>query len=344
MVGTREGIDLKSLAIPFVAVTWLLSAAPALASSVEIGPTDDAAQPCINAYYGIGEVVDYAKAYKCFESLKVYQFMVLMQLNGQGVPASAAKAKEIMDEWRKANPNYTDEVLVNSNRRIAELLKKKTIDVPVSPKLDYCNDVASFGFEWRFCSSLDSTLSEQSTNQEFAKIRAKLSSKDVVIWDAVMKSFADYVQTEGNRGEDRYAGGSMAAQGYDDQQIYVRNSFLHFAQSSFIDMKLEPASKDVLATSEKTMNDAYNEAIAHYENTDEIDDTDSELTKTEADYLDQAKSNLDASQKTWLVLRNQCEELAKRIYNEKTGVDWGVSARNALTLVRAADIKQATVE
>lgn len=339
---------MKSRTLLFVAATWLLSAFPAWASNRDanrdVGPTDDVAKPCINAYYGIGEVVDYTKAYKCFESLRVYQFMVLMQLNGQGIPASAIKAKEIMDEWRKKNPNYTDEALF-ANDRMADILKQKTIETPVSPKLDYCNDVASFGYEEHFCADLDNTLSEQNTNQAFAKIRAKLRPEDAAHWDAVVKSFEDYLQTEGDLGEDEYAGGTLAPVGYNNQQIYVRENFLRFAQRSFVDMKLEPVEGSELAASENAMNSAYDEAVAHYENTDDPgDDADSnsDFVETEKRYLEKAKSDLAASQKSWVVLEEECAKLAASIYGNKSKADWSVSAKNALALVRAADIKQAT--
>jgi hypothetical protein len=318
-----------------IAITLLISSQ--YSSAYTVNPTDEAAQPCIKAYYGIGQPIDYAKAYKCFNSLHVYQFLILMQLNGDGVPASVDKARKLMKEWQASQPETFITNPFPDDGRVLKILKSTTAKIPPLPRVDFCNDFAIFGFEVRFCSSLDNTLSEQKTNKAFAAIRVNLPSKDAVLWDQIVNLFNEYVNAEGKRGEDAYGEGTLAPTGYDDQQIYVRNSFLTFAKATFIYMKLTPATRDQLSSAEVAMKRAYDSDIDWYSEGDAYQDLNAKS------YLSDIKTNLYMSQKTWVDLRDKCSELAVILYRKKAGVNWGLSLKYEMTLVRTEDIKQSTL-
>ena len=324
----------KILTSTVIVITFLISSQNVSANTVN--PTDEAAQPCIKAYYGIGQPVDYAKAYKCFNSLNVYQFLILMQLNGDGVPASVDKARKLMKEWQASEPETFIMRSFPDDSRVLKILNSRTTRIPPSPRIDFCNDFAFFGFEYRFCSSLDNTLSEQKTNKAWAAIRAILPSKDTVLWDQIVKLFDDYVNAEGKRGEDAYGEGTMAPTGYDNQQIDVRKSFLTFAQSTFINMKLPPATRVQLSSAEAAMKRAYDSDIAWYAEGEDYQDPNAKS------FLSKSKTDLAASQKIWIDLRDKCSELAVSLYRKKAGINWEISLKYEMTLVRTEDIKRST--
>lgn len=331
-------------AILLLAVFWPTQA---LARDIETDPTDPSATACVNTYYGIGEAVDYVKAYKCFDDLHAYQMLILMQLNGQGVPADLGKARALMDEWRKLHPDWTSGGLFPDGDRLLRILADKNAKVPPTPTLSYCDDVANSNFEEGFCLGIEDDLEQQKSDKMFAQIRGKLSSEDAKLWDQMIKAFEEYVDAEGLRADNLYYGGSGAPNANTSQRIYVRKDFVGLIQKIFMRRGLVSSSKHEFAKSEADMKTAFDEDIARHGTATTPSSASGGASendfveKMDVDGAAAYKSAAVDSQNKWLILRNLCAEMAVRFYKgKKPGVDWGVSLDNALTLDRTTVIEK----
>ena len=329
-----------SLAILVLAVIWPKQG---FAKDTETDPTDPSATACVNAYYGIGEAVNYLKAYKCFDVLHTYQMLILMQLNGQGVPADLGKAKALMDEWRKLHPNRTVGGLFPDGNHLLRILADKNAKVPATPALSYCKDVVTSNYEEGFCLRIEDDLEQQKSDKTFAKIRGTLSPEDAKLWDQMTSAFEEYVDAEGLRADNLYYGGSGAPNANTSQRIYIRKDFMELIQKVFIQKALVSSSKSQLEKSLAIMQAAFDDDLAKNGTISASEvSSDTEFDKKmEADGAVAYKSAAVDSQNKWLILRNLCAEMAARLYKgRKPGVDWEISLDNALTIDRTAVIKE----
>jgi len=57
-------------------------------------------EDCDDYYIGITGPPDFAKALKCYEARKAWEFQILMHLNGEWVPAVVQKADELPRAWQ----------------------------------------------------------------------------------------------------------------------------------------------------------------------------------------------------------------------------------------------------
>jgi hypothetical protein len=90
-----------SLALMWGCLIWATFCTSAFAGDI----LDNSVKPCVNAYYGIGEPINFGKAYKCFSDNQVHEFLIIMQLNGEGTPKNAKQAERTMDTWLKTDPD-----------------------------------------------------------------------------------------------------------------------------------------------------------------------------------------------------------------------------------------------
>ena len=305
---------------------------------------DDSTDECVNAYYGIGQAVDYTKAYKCFDSHKIYEYLIPMQLNGEGVPASIDKAKKLMDEWLIADPDNAGSL---DETNMQKLLDERSSSASEShKKVDFCHDIAGTNYAGGFCVWVQDQLDKQELEKSIGHIQAKLHGGELAMWRAILKDFNSYLNAEGERGMQLYAGGSAAGSAYTLQQTFVRQHFYAAMQTIFGGMNLIPSSKGDLTKAEADMQSAYDASIANYEvsyappaatSTETADDK--EFRETEANYVAQYKDDVATSQTKWLSLRDACAKLAVAVYKGKPNVDWNLSAKRALTAVRMGDLK-----
>src|SRR5262245_57048799 len=76
-------------------VACLLSLAhPGVSGARELDGWD-----CFHTYYRAGRPQDYEKAYEVCKAVGERDFLIIMQLNGEGVPADVGKAEGLLDAW-----------------------------------------------------------------------------------------------------------------------------------------------------------------------------------------------------------------------------------------------------
>jgi hypothetical protein len=313
-----------------------------------IGQTDDSdnlysdsTTPCVNAYYGIGEPINYAKAYKCFASNNIYEFMVVMQLNGQGVPASLAKAKAIMVEWKKQLGGPPGSADFDNMEQILAAHSKN--GKPTSHPVDYCEDVAQTDYSVSYCTWIKDQLDKQNYDHTIQLIKQKLDPTESKLLDDITVALFSYLKAEGNRGEQQYAGGSAAGTAYSLQRIYARDHFTSLMRQWFLQMKPQPASKQDLAKAEAGMKAAYEASLDLYKENYPTSDNDQgdldDFDETMREYVSEYEDDSKASQEQWDVLTKLCAQLAQEVYkSRKPNIDWSISMKTALANLRANEI------
>lgn len=325
-----------------LAVIWSLTS-PFTAAASDL--RDEAIYECVYAYYGINQAVNYEKAYKCFVSNAVYEYLILMQLNGEGVPADANKANDLMVAWLKADPEYAGSA---KETYLQRAIKNRLLGTKhTAMKIDFCKDLAESNYDIGYCTWVQDLLDKQHTDKAMKAIRATLTPSEEILWDQVIKAFDAYLESEGARAGQLYAGGSSAGTADTLQQIYVRKNFQVFMQNTFGKKHLTASTKDELSKTESNMQAAYEVSINNYEvtysppektNNETADEMDFRDTMT--NYIAEYKEDAAISQKRWVFLRDLCAKLAVLVYKDKnTDVDWAISLDRALTLVRLADIQ-----
>lgn len=294
---------------------------------------------CVNAYYGIGEALDYTKAYKCFASLNIYQYMIVMQLNGEGVPANPKKAKELLDAWLKADPDNARSADETQMESVVE--QRLNSAYVTAPKLDYCKDVAGTTYSMDFCAGVNDRMEQHNYDATMNSIRAGLNTKQAAIWDQIQVVFAEYQKAEGERLFQQYADGTIRTAVYEGQISYVRANFLKLMQDVFVAKSLAPASTEESKKLEAELKSAYQADVDKYADGQSYlngIDSSADDKKRYADNIAEYKSDVENSQSTWYKLRDLCASLASGVYQKK-GVDWSSSMTIAMTKIRVLDIQ-----
>ena len=298
---------------------------------------DPGVGPCVNAYYGIGQRVNYDKAYKCFQSKNVYEFMAIMQLNGEGTPKNAQKAEQTMKLWFKSDPDNADNVDADQMRQaVAAHLAD-----PHAPRTDFCDDVGYTTYSMDFCSDVQNRLQEQKTRKAMHAIRASLNPAQQVLWDSIQNAEKIYARAEGLRIYKRYESGTIRAIAADAQVSSVRDDFQGLMTTVFANRSLKPASSLTVGRLNSELRKKYKSDIdefiqdeAYLIEPDSSAEERRQYASTVADYKIDAKN----SQTAWETLRKKCAALAKGIYKQK-GVDWSVSVSAAMLKLRIEEIE-----
>lgn len=300
---------------------------------------DSGVDKCVNAYYGIGEKTDYAKAYKCFSTKQVWPYLIIMQLNGEGVPANPDKAKEFMDDWLKADPINAQTTDVTQMEQIVE--RRLHAKKPSSKKINFCADVAGTTYSMDFCGDLNNKIQQQTDNIAMTVIRAKLNPGQVVLWDKIQVAADTYEKAEGERLLQQYVNGTIRGIAYESQISFVRHNFIELMKNVFNKRELKPATTakleklnmDMMAAYKRDV-DKYIEANSFMNDPGSTDDLKQQYQSDISTYKADAKE----SQKAWEVLCNLSATLAASVYSNKS-TDWTASMQVAMTKIRIIEIK-----
>lgn len=302
---------------------------------------DKSVQPCANAYYGIGEKVDYRKAYQCFRKLDVWQFLIVMRLNGQGAPPSVVKARELMQDWLRGNPDNANSM---DGQQMEKLIHQREGKKPGEyPKIDFCRDAARTTISGDFCSAVQDRLARGQFSTAMSAIRDSLAENERHLWDQITKTFDAYERAEGDRLYQQYIDGTIRATAFYSQEWFVRVQFLKLTKLAFMTRSLQPQSRRQLdAANTKVMN-AFSHNIAVYANTyRKFSEQDSSAAdrKQYRQYVSEYKTAAQEAQRVWEHLRVLCEDLAAAVYgNEKKDVNWRASMGVAISRDRVAAIE-----
>ncbi len=286
-------------------------------------------QPCVDAYYGIGEAVDYSKAYACFQEHEVQQFIILMLLNGEGTAKDPKQAAEDLHAW---SLDHNDEG-ENGN------LKKEVeshVGNPQAPRVDFCKDIAYSMYSIGFCSGIENALAQQESDLMMKKIRGSLQPAQQVEWDKVQEAFSRYQRDEGSRIEKQFEQGTIRGVAYDSHLEYVRSNFQKLVVMAFLKKGLSPAEAGESKTLLSRVQTAYQADIDDYVKS--MSNMDGPNSPDEAKDIAEYKEIAETSQKAWEAVRDLCSALAADVYKQN-GVDGSTSMSVAMSKLRIDEIR-----
>lgn len=300
---------------------------------------DDSTYTCADIYYGIGQPVDYSKAYACFKAHSIYEYMIVMQLNGEGVPRDVHKAEALMQAWLQADPDNANSV---DETGMEGILNGRLQDNnPNPPKVEYCKDVGYTTISMDFCAAVNDRMEQHNYDATMSSIRAGLNTQQAAIWDRMQVVFAEYQKAEGERLFQQYADGTIRGVVYQGQISYVRANFLKLMQDVFVTKGLAPVSTEESKKLEAQLKSAYQADVDKYADGQSYlngIDSSADDKKQYADNIAEYRSDAENSQNTWYKLRDLCAALASSVYKKK-GVDWSASMAVAMAKIRVIDIQ-----
>jgi hypothetical protein len=142
---------------------------------------------CLGPYFGIEQPYDYPKALKCFETRKILDFVVMMYINGEGVPRDLHKAKTLLKTGQQTDsgdlPPDKVGVLQKAIHKCEHAPHKSC------PRVDYCQDVAYTTQEGEICDAIYELHEEELLNRTIAEVKMKLSASDNVVFDRAVAEF-----------------------------------------------------------------------------------------------------------------------------------------------------------
>lgn len=307
-------------------------ASPAAAEDLR----EDSVQPCVDAYYGIGQPVDYDKAFKCFQNHDVRQFVILMTLNGEGTPKDPKLAEQDLQTWGlEASTSNED---INLKNDVQEHLR----DAGAS-RADYCHDIAYSVYSLGFCSWIRERLQKQDFDNAMAAIRTSFTPAQRAKWDELLRAEEGYEKQDASRLLKQFQEGTVRGVAYDMQLMYVRENFRNLMTDVFVKGQLSPVTGDEQKQLASALQAAYQADVKGYsEGEDFLDQPDSSALEKQAYASNVAEYTQDAeaAQQAWAKLRDLCAAFAADAYKSaQKGMDVSASMVAILTRLRILEIK-----
>jgi hypothetical protein len=297
---------------------------------------EDSVQPCVDAYYGIGQPVDYDKAFKCFQDHDVRQFVILMTLNGDGTPKDPKRAQQDLAAWGlDASAGNED---INLKNDVQEHLRD-----PAASRADYCHDIAYSVYSLGFCSWIRERLQKQDFDNAMDVIRGSFTPAQQQKWDELLRAEEAYEKLDASRLLKQFQEGTVRGVAYDMQLMYVRENFRDLVTDAFVRGQLIPATADVQKQLASALQAAYQADVDGYsEGEDFLDQRDSSALEKQAYASNVAEyaQDAEASQQAWARLRDLCAAFARDAYKgAQKGMDVSASMTASLTRLRILELK-----
>lgn len=290
----------------------LVAALPAIAGAA--GKED-----CDALYFGIGRPPDFSKALKCYEAEKSWELLILMHLNGEGTPADAQKAGELLQSWQKADPSQADSMQAEALRNA--IAERKQNPGETYPRLDYCQDIAGDTMSLNFCAWIDERLAEVDFKAAMARTRSNLAPADAAIFDKVLAEFAAFKEAEAGRMYQRYIDGTIRDLAASGQAAFVREQFLSLIRETVEQRRLAPADEKAYKAADLELNQVYRDDVRSNE---------------ASEYRKHSKD----AQLHWIRYRDLLADLARSLYKDRQReLDPAVSMKTAVTRVRVRELR-----
>lgn len=276
---------------------------------------DQSVNSCANAYYGIGEKVDYKKAYRCFSEHGIWEFQILMQFNGQGVPKNPEEAKETLKQWRKVDSGAANSL---DGRALSKAIMKREQSIAEKDKkISFCRDVAMTTPDVDFCSDIQRKLQEDRIKRRFAAIGRSLDDQGGKLWNSALATFDAYKRAESDRMFDNYACCTIRAVASNGQAEMVEDQFVKLMDATIGKHALRTATDKDLMAAKDLVATAYHKSIADFvDKYGYLNDADatSEMRSEYKDDLSSYRADIKKSQDLWEKLQSECEALVRHAY------------------------------
>jgi uncharacterized protein YecT (DUF1311 family) len=314
----------------------LMLFAPLTAAPAAFGKVD-----CDDYYYGIRRAPDLAKALRCYEKEKIWEMAIVMRLNGEGAPASVAKAEELLQAWDKAETNQADSLQAEALRTIIDERKEH----PGGPfaRIDYCKDIAIDTIAMNGCAALDADIAEAKLEARVAKVKARLTPAAAAVLDKLVAEFEVFKKADGERMYRQFIDGTIRGLVSWGQEGTVRDDFLNLLRDTVEQQGLQPAGKEAYEAADRELNQVYREDLQDYTASweERIKDAGSpEDREMYRRYIQDYKADAKDAQLHWIRYRDLWAELAGLLYKNKKSVpDPALSLKAAVTRMRVSELK-----
>jgi uncharacterized protein YecT (DUF1311 family) len=325
---------MKSIAI--VLIFGALAFAWGCASSAASGEVD-----CDDYYYGIRRSPDLARALKCYEAEKMWEMSIVMHLNGEGTPASVAKAEELLMAWQKADPSQADSRQVEALRKIIDEHKRH----PGGPfsRIDFCRDIAGDTVTMNACAALDGDVEEAKLEARVEKLKKELAPPESAALVKLVAEFEAFKKAEGRRMYQQSIDGTIRGMASLGQEDMVREDFLALMGDMIEQRGLQSAGKEAYEAADRKLNQAYQEDVRGYTTSweDRIKDAGPhEDRNLYRQYIQDYKADAKNAQLHWTRYRDLWAELARLLYKDQKAVpDPVLSMKAAVTQMRVIELK-----
>ncbi len=280
---------------------------------------------CYDSYFGFSGPPDFSEALRCFEKDKTWSYLVVMYLNGRGVPRDVQKAEQWFAAGQKMAPIEWPGGL--SGRELSSLKQdiekaRNTSDKDWDP-IELCSDVFVLDTpESQYCTAIRELVSEAQFSAMLASTRAELDSADKSFFDRMIASFKAYQEADSKRAYLAWAGGTIASMRSMDQAGFVRDDCAALVKKTVRKRDLEPSDKIAYNTADDALNRAYRE----------------DLHGGSPEYIKSAR----IAELHWIRYRDGWAELATALYSDrKKDPDPAMSMKTALSKVRVNELLHA---
>jgi hypothetical protein len=277
---------------------------------------------CYDSYFGFTGAPNFPKALQCFERERIWPYLVVMYLNGQGTPRDAQKAEDWFAAGQKMEPV---EWPAEWSAREASSLKQAIEEAKSGPSKDWspvdlCTNVLiGTTPEMEYCTAIGELVSERQFAETIATTRAELNPTARPILDRVAASFKAYQEADKNRAYIAWIGGTIRNMRSMDQAKLLRGNFAGLVKKTIRVENLEPADK-----------------IAYQEADDALNRT---YRKNLVDRDQKYKNTARTAELLWIRYRDSWAELASSVYRDKTNnPDPALSMKTAVTKLRVKEL------
>ncbi|MGA6970551.1 MAG: hypothetical protein WBY93_02910 [Candidatus Binatus sp.] len=280
---------------------------------------------CYDSYFGFSGPPNFSEALQCFENNKIWSYLVVMYLNGQGGPRDVQKAEQWFATGQKMAPIEWPGGLsggeVSSLKQNIEKARS-TSDKDWDP-IDLCSDVFVLDTrETQYCTAIRELVSERQFSEMLASTRTELDSADKSIFDRVIASFKAYQEADTKRAYLAWAGGTIASMRSMDQAGFLRDDFAALVKKTVQKRELEPADKIAYSAADQVLNQTYRE----------------DLQGGSSEY----KKSARIAELHWIRYRDGWAELATALFSDrKKDPDPAMSMKTALSKVRVNELLHA---
>jgi uncharacterized protein YecT (DUF1311 family) len=326
--------------LSFCTLSFILVFALTFSSPIANAQPSSDEEDCGAYYFGIDAAPDFKKALDCYKAQGVWEFLILMHLNGEGVPADVKKADELFNEWKKSAPEEVESLQAEALQKAIE--ERKADPTKTYPRLDYCDDIAQDTVTLNFCSSIKEQIGEIRQEQFNTALRQKLSPADAAVFDKVIAAFAAFSDAEKDRIYQQYAQGSANVIITLGQAAFVREQYQKLLKETIEERGLKPASEKDYKAADDELNRVYRESIRDYQETYEelIKTADSNEDRTSyKESIEEFKKLSKKTQLEWIKYRDLCGELARSVYKDTAkNFDPALAMKAAITRIRVEEL------
>jgi uncharacterized protein YecT (DUF1311 family) len=296
---------------------------------------------CDDYYYGIHHTQDLTQALKCYEAEKRWEMLIVMSLNGEGTPASVAKAEELLLAWQKADPSQADSLQAQAFRKIID--ERKPHPGGAFSKIDFCGDVAGDTVSMTACAALEDEMAEAGVEAGAVQVKAGLTPAQAALLDKVVAEYEAFKKAEGRRMYQQSIDVTSRGMASFSQQSVVRSGFLSLLGDVVVRRELQPAGKEDFEVADRALNREYQKDLK--DSTASWKDGAKEAgSQADRDqyrrYVQDYKVAAKSAQLHWIRYRDLWAELAGSLFKDNKSVpDPALSIKTAVTRMRVSELQ-----